>query len=126
MKTIFLSSIVLFLFFLTGCESGLEQKINDLHASSREVEKEVLPKMEELVQQKNSLNVQGRALTEAEITFTGKVGELEQTLAQWQKGMEDAEKMKPGEDRLNIEKSLKEAILTFQKMVESLAPKPGF
>ncbi|MEK7256552.1 MAG: hypothetical protein AAB316_17485 [Bacteroidota bacterium] len=126
MKTSFLILAAAMFCVAISCEPNLENQINQLHAESRQVEKGVIPQLESLVQQSNGINVQGRALTADETEFTGKVATLQQTYAEWQKGMEDAEKMKPDQDRLNLETKLKDAILAFEKMVKELAPKPSF
>jgi SMC interacting uncharacterized protein involved in chromosome segregation len=117
-------TILLFLLAFS-CDSSLERQVNELHDTSRQIEKEVVPKLENLSQQKNSINIRGRALTPEEIEFTGKVDALEQTYADWQKGMEKAEQMKPTKERLRLEQTLKNAIAGFQKQVEALVPKPS-
>ena len=109
-----------------ACRPSLVERVNELHRASRQIESEVAPKLEDLIQQKNSINIQGRALTSEEIEFSGKVSELEATFARWKEGMEAVEKKSPDESRLDVEITLKDAIVAFKKQVESLAPKPKF
>ncbi len=107
---------------LLGCEAQLESEIKAMHQESRATGDEVTPLLEQLVQQKASINIQGRALTQEEIAFTQNVENMEATFAQWNKGMEKAEGMKPDKERYSLEQALKDAIFAFKKQVMALAP----
>jgi septal ring factor EnvC (AmiA/AmiB activator) len=126
MKTYLTILTVIFLAAQFSCEPSLQQQIDEIHAEARKAGGEVAPKVEELTQQANSINVQGRALTPEEIEFTGQVASLQETFAQWNQDMEKAEGMEPGRERFDLEKKLLDAINEFRKQVESLAPKPAF
>ena len=108
--------------FLLGCEAQLESGIAQMHKESRQTGEEVTPLLEQLVQTKASINIQGRALTQEEIAFTQNVDKLEATFAQWDKDMEKAEGMKMDKERLGLEQALKDAINAFKKQVLTLAP----
>lgn len=78
---LFLITILIF-----GCSSGNEKilkEATEIYKQSLEIEQEVLPKFEELEQAKNSINIQGRALTEEEIKFTRDVDLLGLSLNYW-------------------------------------------
>lgn len=124
MKTIHLL-LLAFLATALGCQPSFESKVTEMHDASRQIEKAVAPKLEQLVQQKNGISIQGRALTPEEMAFTAKVSDLEATYANWKNGMAEAEKMPADEKRLSLEQQLKDGIMGFQKMVEGLVPKPG-
>ncbi|MBI5914346.1 MAG: hypothetical protein HY842_03150 [Bacteroidetes bacterium] len=120
----FLSAVMLTAVF--ACQPNLEPQIKQLHEQSLAVGSEVAPKVEALAQQKNSINIQGRALTQEEILFTKDADSAEATFVNWNKEMKQAEAMPANQERLTLEQALYDAILVFQKQVETLVPKPGF
>ena len=79
------------LFLLAACGSNHTHQDDDkdllkaatLHQDAIDVEKIVKPKLDGLVQKKNSLNIQGRALTEAEMSFVRQVETLEDNYRYW-------------------------------------------
>lgn len=56
-----------------------------LHEGALKIESDLKPMLEELVQQRNSLSVQGRALTEEEQAFIDQVYALESSYEAWEK-----------------------------------------
>lgn len=119
-------AILLLAALLLGCDAQLESEIKAMHQESRATGDEVAPILEQLVQQKASINIQGRALTQEEMDFTKNVEELEAIFAEWNEGMEKAEDMKPGKERYSLEQTLKDAIFAFKKQVMALAPPRPF
>jgi len=79
--------IVLFLVAACSSEDQDEAKIQqaaEIHAESVALEQEIKPQLEALVQAKNNINVQGRALTAEEQSFVKKVEQLEQSYDFWE------------------------------------------
>jgi uncharacterized protein YcfL len=79
-------NLLLTTFLIFSCSSSNEKilkEASELHEQSLNIEKEVLSKFEELEQTKNSINIQGRALTEEEIKFTREVDLLGLSLNYW-------------------------------------------
>ncbi len=92
------SLFILFLMLLisagvTACLSTQSESSKTLeeakkvHLNALEVEKKVSSTLKQLVQRKNSINVQGRALTEEEKAFVEKVEKLETDLAYWRENL---------------------------------------
>lgn len=85
-----------FLFFfsfaliLSACNTGaasdpLLVEAFDFHTKAIEVEKIFVPKLEELRNKKNGIQIQGRALTEDEMSFIDATNRMESTYESWQK-----------------------------------------
>jgi len=77
------------LFLVAACNSENQdeakmQQAAEIHAESVALEQEIKLQLETLVQAKNSINVQGRALTEEEQSFVKKVEQLEQSYDFWE------------------------------------------
>lgn len=111
------------IFFACGNENqqNPEEEIMELHNSSKKIGEEVAKMVEELSQQKNSINVQGRSLTDKENSFTIMVSSLESDFANWQVNMQEIAKMVPDEERLSLEKTLHNAVLTYKTKAEELS-----
>ena len=60
------------------------QEAAEVHTEALKIEKEIQSKLEALQQRKNTINIQGRALTEAEIAFVNQVEALEASLRYWE------------------------------------------
>ena len=67
MKYFYFFLIVLFFFSCSSSNDKILKEATNLYNESLAIEEEVLPKFEELEQISNSINIQGRALTEEEI-----------------------------------------------------------
>ncbi len=83
------NSLILFsLFIAAACSSGkkadpqLEQAAA-VHEEAMKIEEEARNKLDSLLQLRNSINVQGRALSEAEIAFVREVDGLEDRFRAW-------------------------------------------
>ncbi|MCB9267632.1 MAG: hypothetical protein H6558_21625 [Lewinellaceae bacterium] len=82
------SLIFLLLFTASACSSGekadpqLEQAAA-VHEEAMKIEEEARGKLDSLLQLKNSINVQGRALTEAEQAFVREINGLEGRFQAW-------------------------------------------
>ena len=70
-------------------DNPLMQEAFAIHQEASKVEKEIAPKMKDLIQLKNSINIVGRALTEAEIDRIQKIEKIEQSLKFWKKNIPD-------------------------------------
>lgn len=74
---------------LAAC--GSSQKDKDIleeawkvHTEAMEIEQNIKPQLEELAQLKNSINVQGRALTPEEIKLIEQIEAIENSYAYWE------------------------------------------
>lgn len=140
--------IIVSLFFLSancGGTSEADQKLlqeaADIHQEAVKIEQQVRPKLDELVQQKNSINIQGRTLAPEEIAFVTKVEGIESSYAYWEEnhievpGFEHDHSAHEGHDHdhshgselkvsaadmLLIQKEFKDSILSIQQRVEQL------
>lgn len=111
-------NLFLIAFLVFGCSSGNEkilQEATDIHNQSLTIEKEILPKFEELEQAKNSINIQGRALTEEEIKFTREVDLLGLSLNYWQENHLEVPQNPPKENNRSTVKFSAKDILLIQK-----------
>lgn len=76
--------------FAASCNSVSEEdqkllkEAAEVHQKAVDIEQQVTPKLDALVQQKNQINIQGRALTTEETEFVKKVESLESSYAYWQ------------------------------------------
>lgn len=75
------------LFFIT-CQSGQTdptlKKAAAIHQQAVDIEQEIKPTLENLRQQKNSLSIQGRTLTETEQSFVDYVTQIETLYRYWE------------------------------------------
>lgn len=90
------------------CQPAAADEVKELHAASLEAETALAPKLEELVQRSNSINIQGRALTPEEQAFSEAVSKLESDFAAWQEALRGVGEKVPNEDRLKDERELNE------------------
>lgn len=93
---------LLFLFIgliLAACNSsnkneGDEKILKEaakIHIEAIEIEKTIKPKLDELVQRKNQLSVQGKALTQEEQSFIAQVDQLQVSYDYWEKNHVEVE-----------------------------------
>ncbi|MEM6378858.1 MAG: hypothetical protein AAF705_11610 [Bacteroidota bacterium] len=59
--------LLLCLLFCTNCQRYNQARISTLFQQATDVATEIMPKLSQLEQEKNSISIQGRALTELEI-----------------------------------------------------------
>ena len=76
------------LLFLMACggeskEHKILHQAADIHMEAVKIKKDLEPKLEELRQRSNSIQIQGRALTPEEIAFTDAVSTLEGRVQFW-------------------------------------------
>ena len=89
---------------------------SQIYNESIEIEKEIDPRFEALEQTKNSINIQGRALTEEEIKFTREIDLLGLSLKYWKENhleVPSAEEL--GKNNRSPVKFSANDILTIQK-----------
>ena len=125
---------------LLGCPPSNENTLKEateIYNRSLEIEKEIQPKLEELIQARNSINIQGRALTAEEIQFTDEVNALAERLDSWHKTLpeipqsgqqEIADAEKPSASELLAkQKEAHDAIVAIRASLDSLqVPGVGF
>ncbi len=79
--------MLIFAFLASGCNSIQEKtflnKASKVHEESAKIESNLNKKLKELVQKKNSINIQGRALTTEELTFVDVIENLESSYQLW-------------------------------------------
>lgn len=103
-----------------SCQDAVQQQINELHTSTMQLMGEFSPQMEELNQRAISINIQGRALTDEEMSFVDEVAALEGGYNDWLSEMETVMAMPNGKERLEKEQSLNDSIVAFKKKAEEL------
>ncbi len=132
-----------FLFFIVGllvtCNSPLSEsellaEATNLYKEALDIEKEVKPMLDELIQQRNSLSVQGRMLTDQEKAFIDQVYELESSYESWKKdhvkvpsaeqGDQDHSSKKglSAKDMLALQKKFRDNILSIREEAKKLMP----
>lgn len=79
-------------------DNQLLQQAADIHTEAIKIEKELRPKLQSLVQQKNTINIQGRALTEEETAFVNKVESIEASLKYWEENHVEVPGFEHGHD----------------------------
>ena len=77
----------------TSQEKTLLRKATKVHQESATIEADIDQKLRELIQKKNSINIQGRALTTEELTFVDIIENLESTYNDWRKNYESSASM---------------------------------
>ena len=115
--------VVATLVSFSACSKPTQQTVMELHASSVELGNQTSKLLEQLIQQRNSINVQGRTLTAAEIAFSDSVSALELPLAIWMADITKVNQLEKGKERLASEQSLHDAIHVLQKKAKALADK---
>ncbi len=128
-------NLLLIAVLILSCSSNNEEILKEaieIHNQSLEVEKETSEKFEELQQTSNSINIQGRALTEEEIKFTREVELLGLSLNYWKENhlevpqatqleskKDSAVKFSP-QDILLIQKEFNDSIIAIRARVEAI------
>jgi hypothetical protein len=110
--------------FLGACQPSLEQRISDLHTATQKLGDEAAMLLGDLVQQRNSINIQGRALTPEEIAFTGKVDALEARFGQWEEALKAAGTSRSDDSRLRKEETLRDDITALLAEARQLSAEP--
>jgi len=128
-------TLIILSFLMLTCSSSNEKilkKATEIHDQSIELEKEVAQKYDSLQQASNSINIQGRALTEEEIKFTRDVELMGLSLDYWQENhlevptTEDLKKNNrstvkfSAQDILMIQKEFNDSIQAIKARIETL------
>lgn len=90
-----------------SCEDKIGQQIQAIFTKNMDLEKETAVKMEELIQFRNRINVQGRALTEEEISVVEEIDAVEKRWQDWGKAFH-------ARDLIHVEEKDREAFLAEQ------------
>lgn len=90
-----------------ACNDKTGIQIQAIFTRNMELEKETAPKVDALLQIRNNINVQGRALTEEEISLVEEIGAMEQRWLDWQKAFH-------ARDLVQVEKKDRKAFLQEQ------------
>lgn len=106
-----------------SCRSSFRNQITEVHEAVRLKGDVLATQLEALMQQANSIKIQGRALSAGEIKFIQGVDSLREEFNLWNQQMEKAGEMKSGEDRLALEQSLLETIIKLTTRALLLSPK---
>ncbi len=91
MKSSQFSAIALcFYVFVMACNSAKNEnpalkEAAQTHEQALKIEKQVAPQLQELTQVKNSIQVQGRALTPEEMALVQEIESIEQSYEYWEK-----------------------------------------
>ncbi|MBK7409361.1 MAG: hypothetical protein IPL49_01180 [Saprospirales bacterium] len=88
MKTYLLLLAMLIFSSTNTCNDQLLEQIQVLHLQNTELEKETAGIIDSLVQIRNRINIQGRALTEEELARVGSIDALEQRWQDWETGFQ--------------------------------------
>lgn len=75
----------LLLLAAVSCKDPLIEQIRSVHDENVELEKETALKIDQLIQIRNGINIQGRALTEDELIVVGEIDAIEQRWLDWKK-----------------------------------------
>lgn len=119
-------------------DDPLMQEAFAIHQEASKVEKEILPKMEDLIQIKTSMNVAGKALTETEISQIAKIEQIEKSMKYWKENIPDVPGFKHEhhahegpcnhgpklellpEDWVIVQKEFKDSILVIKERIETV------
>ncbi|TAK41826.1 MAG: hypothetical protein EPO28_08110 [Saprospiraceae bacterium] len=110
--------------FLVACQPSLEQRISDFHQATQKLAEEAAMLLGDLVQQRNSINIQGRALTPEEIAFTARADDLEARFGHWEETLEAAANSLSGQSRLEKEEALRDEITALLAEARQLVAAP--
>ncbi|MFT4761964.1 MAG: hypothetical protein ACI9XO_001043 [Paraglaciecola sp.] len=119
-------------------DNPLMQKAYAIHQESSKIEQEIAPKLEELIQLKNSKNTVGTRLTETEINRIEKIEAMEHSLKSWQKNLPDVPEFEQEhqahdgpcnhspklellpEDWVKVQQEFKDSILMIKERIEGV------
>ena len=123
MKNLFIL-ITLILSTAIACNDQTLEQIQTTHTQNTELEKEMTGIIESLVQIRNHINIQGRALTEEEIALVSKIDTLEQKWLDWETAFQAIEPGKAAkksrETILKEEQTLLQTLQTLKTEAETL------
>ena len=89
-----MGTLLIFIFLFSSCNSSQEKtllnKASKVHQESAQIESNLNGKLQELVQKKNSINIQGRALSTEELTFVDVIENLESSYQLWKENYQQS------------------------------------
>jgi len=88
---------VLIISTAAACNDQLLEQIQEIHTQNTELANETAALVESLVQIRNQINVQGRALSEPEIARVEEIDDLEQRWLDWKVGFQSVDPIKAAE-----------------------------
>ena len=143
MKLTYIILVAYSILVISSCDPNyaddpLMQKAFAIHQEASQVEKEVAPKMEDLIQIKNNINISGRALTEVEMDRVDKIERIEQSMKYWRENIPDVPGFKNKhhdhegpcnhgpkiellpEDWVKVQQEFKDSILVIKERIEAV------
>ena len=105
---------------MSQCRQSLDDRIQSLHQENQELAAKLDSTVKDLVSLRNSINIQGRALTPDEITFTGMVNEVEYTYREVQQNLGTLQSMPSDSTRLEKELSLNTVLTELMSRADSI------
>jgi len=122
MKYLSLFLIAILIFSCSPNYDEILKEATEVYKQSLEIEQEILPKFEELEQASNSINIQGRALTEEEIKFTRDVELLGLRLNYWKENHIEVPKADSlqNQNRSTVKFSAKDILLIQKEFNDSI------
>ncbi len=143
MQKLIFKNILLILFFNSLIFSCNSNSVNDpqlveaaaIHEEALKIGEDVQPLIKELVQRRNSLSIQGRALTQEEQNFVDRIYALESSFENWKNNHievpganhtghnhENGSKLNlPPSEMLSMQKGFKDSILVIKERAEKLS-----
>ncbi len=107
----------LFLLAAVSCKDPLIEQIRSVHNENVELEKETAPKIDQIIQIRNGINIQGRALTEDEVIVVGEIDAIEQRWLDWKKSFRPLDpETTPEESRETLLKEQQELLQSLQQL----------
>lgn len=112
--------LLTFALAMSHCQQNLEQSVQNLHDKNTSLLKDLEPVINDLVSLRNNNNVQGRALTPDEITFTGMVNDLEYSFHTVKQELKASAEMSVDSTRLDKEQELQSELTRLNTSADSL------
>lgn len=127
MKNVLFLAILIALTAST-CQDPLMEKILRVHTQTVSLEKETSPIMDELIQVRNRINIQGRALTEEELSLTEEINSMETRWEEWKQAFhatDPATVAKTERDSfLKTQQEFQQTLLNLKTSAESILANP--
>jgi len=118
MKTIFI--LLTFALATVQCQQNLENHIQALHDQNQKLVQQLDPRVKDLVSLRNNINIQGRALTPDEITFTGMVNDVEFTYQETLQELETLQQLPSDSTRLEKEQAINTVLSELYARADSI------
>ncbi|GAB4243332.1 MAG: hypothetical protein Kow0027_02380 [Saprospiraceae bacterium] len=118
MKMIFI--LLTFALATVQCQQNLEDHIQALHDQNQKLVQQLDPRVKDLVSLRNNINIQGRALTPDEITFTGMVNDVEFTYQETLQELETLQQLPSDSTRLEKEKAINTVLSELYARADSI------